>query len=195
MWTRRTARRLFWTRSTLRRTSDRIEAWLTLVLVLTMLLVAPGVGWWAGRSTYLHDVRSTAWERQHRFPVDAVLLDDAYGRSDDGGSGLPPPAPALTRARWTGPDGAVRTGMIFSGAAQHSGATVRIWVDDHGAVVARPVRRNAMVDAILVAVLAVSGLAVALCGVHGIVVWRLNRHRLRAWQDDWLLVEPRWTHR
>jgi len=98
MWARRTARRLFWTRNTLRRASDRIEAWLTLVLVLTMLVVAPGVGWWAARTTYQNDMRATAWDRQHRFPVDAVLLDDGSGWPAGGGNGLPPPAPALTPA-------------------------------------------------------------------------------------------------
>ncbi len=195
MWETRTARRLFRSRNPLRRTSDRIETWLTLVLVLTMLLVAPGAGWWAARTTYRNDMRAAAWERQHRFPVEAVVLGDGSGRPADGEGGLPPPAPALTPARWTGPDGTVRTGMLLVRAEHRTGSTVRIWVDDHGTVVARPANRNAAVDAALIAAFTVSAIAAGLSGVRGIVIWRLNRRRLQAWQDDWLLVEPRWSHR
>jgi hypothetical protein len=189
MWARRTARRMFWTRNPLRRTPDRIQAWLTLGLALTMLLAAPEIGWWAARMAYQSGMGATAWEWQHRFPVDAVLLGDGSGWPVDGAP------PTLTPARWKNPDGAMQTGMIFTGEKQRSGTTVRIWVDDSGAVVPRPGLRNAPADATLIGLLAVSGVAAGLYGLRGIVVWRLNRRRLRAWQDDWLLVEPHWSHR
>jgi hypothetical protein len=160
-----------------------------------MLLVAPGIGWWAARMTYRYGMGATAWEQQHRFPVDAVLLGDGSGWPVDRADGLPPVAPALTPARWKDPDGVAHTAMIFAGEEQRSGTTVRIWVDDGGAVVPPPGRRNATANATLIGMLAVSGVAAGLCGLRGIVVWRLNRRRLRAWQDDWLLVEPSWSHR
>lgn len=195
MWARRTARRMFWTRNTLRRTPDRIEAWLMLVLVLTMLMAGPWAAWWAARTTYRNDLRATAWEQAHRFPVDAVLLDDGSAWPAAGENESPPPVQALTPARWTGPDGATHTAMIFAGADQRSGAKVRIWVDDQGTVVARPGLRNPSANATLIAVVAVGGVAAGLLGLRGMVVWRLNRRRMRAWQQDWLSVEPRWSHR
>jgi len=191
MWTKRAA----WGRNPLRRTSDRIEALLTFVVIMTMLLIGPWVAWSAGRATYRNDVRTTAWERQHRFAVTAVLLQDAARWTGATGAGMPPPASTEAAARWTGPDGTVHIGPVpaYDGALR--GSTVRIWVDETGAVADPPGRRSATFDAVMVALLAVLGIGGALGGVHRIVVWRLNRRRLRSWQAEWLVVGPRWSHR
>lgn len=196
MWASRAARRIFWTRNTLRRTEDRIEAWLTVLLLVVTLFVAPATGWWAAQASHRSDERANAWERQHRFPVDAVLLNDgSEWHRGGGGEGVPPPPPALTPARWTNRDGTIGTGMILAGVKQRSGTTVRIWVDDHGTVVTRPAQRNVTLNAIMVALLAMGGVTAGLWGARRIVIWRLNRRRLRAWQDDWRVVGPRWSHR
>jgi hypothetical protein len=196
MLARRIAHRTARTRNPLRRGSDRIEAGVTLALILTMLLIAPGAGWWAARETYRQDLRTSAWESHHRFAVTAVVLEDAPGWTGAGSDGLPPPPQSLLApARWTGPDGVVHTGMVFADSGVRRGNPVQIWVDETGVVVARPGRRSAPMDAILAALLAVGVLAAGVSGVRVIVVWRLNRRRLRAWQAEWLVVGPRWSHR
>ena len=58
----------------LRRRSDRIESLLMFALVMAFLAAAPGLCWWAGRSSYLADVRAREWERTHVFEVTASLV-------------------------------------------------------------------------------------------------------------------------
>jgi hypothetical protein len=72
MWWERTTVR----RNQLRRTVDRVETWMTFLLVMTMVPAATCAGWSAARATYRRDLRSGAWEREHRFPVAAVLQQD-----------------------------------------------------------------------------------------------------------------------
>src|SRR5215217_6626903 len=123
MLARRIARRTARTRNPLGRPSDRIEAGLTLVLILTMLLIAPWAGWWAARETYRQDLRTSAWESQHRFDVTAVVLEDAPGWTSAGSDGLPPPPDALLApARWTGPNGSMHTGMVFADSGVRRGS-------------------------------------------------------------------------
>jgi hypothetical protein len=195
MWARRTARRMGWTRNPLRRTSDRLEAWLTFLLIMILLLIAPWAGWWAGRERYRDDIRANDWERQHRFAVTAELLEDgsrSVGRAPDD---VPAPRSVLTPARWTGPDGAVHAGRIFAGPVRKAGSTVQIWVDEHGKPATRPMHRNPILDAMVAALLLVAGLVAGLSGLRRIAISRLDRRRLRAWQAEWLIVGPRWSHR
>ena len=187
-------KRSVWRRNPLRRTSDRIQAAVTFVLVMAMLSISPWAAWSVARATFRHDVQTTAWERQHRFAVTAVLVQDApawAGAGDDG----TPPEKAQTAARWTGPEGAVHTGTVHADPGMRRGDTVPIWVDDHGAVAPEPGRRNATSDAVAAAFLVLLGLAAGLAGLHRIVVSWLDRRRLRAWQAEWLVVGPRWSHR
>jgi len=181
-------------RNPLCRPVDRIQVLLTLVLVLSMLLIAPVAGWWAARAAYHEDLRASAWEREHRFPVMAVVLEDPAGSSGGQDEG-PRVEPVLAQARWTGPNGVVRTGMITADAQVRPGSVVQVWVDEHGVQVSRPVPRSAPADAAMAALLAAGGIAAGLCGVRLIVVWRLDRRRLRAWQAEWAVVGPRWGHR
>jgi hypothetical protein len=191
MWTRRIARN----RNPLRRTADRIEAWMTFGVVMTILLSAPLAGWSAGREIYRDDRRANAWEWQHWMRVSAVLLQDVSATTDQAGEGQPSPALALAPARWPGPGGTARTGMIVAGAARQVGDTVPIWVDDQGNVAGRPGQRSPVLDAIMTAILAAGAVAAGLAGLRRIVIWGLDHRRLRSWQAEWLVVEPQWSHR
>ncbi|GGQ48802.1 Rv1733c family protein [Couchioplanes azureus] len=185
-------RRMPWARVPLRRGTDRVQAWLTLVLVTTTLLAAPGAAWWAASTTYRGVAQAVAWDRQHRVPVVAVLVEDAAG--PDGGAG-PGAGTVPVRARWTGPDGAARSGMISAPAGTRAGSPVPIWLDDHGRTVPKPARRSPVADAMLAAVLAGGAVVAGLGGVRRIVVWRLDRRRLRSWEAQWQVVGPQWSRR
>jgi hypothetical protein len=188
-------RRRVWRRNPLRRASDRIQDGATYLLLMTMLLVAPWAAWSIGGRTYRDDVRVGDLQRQNRFPVTAELLRDAP-RPDDRAARATPAGPSRgTLARWTGPDGSVHTGPVTAAFGLRQGSAVSIWVDARGAQTGPPQHRNAGLNALLAALLTVGGLGGALYGLHGLVVWRLDRRRLRAWQQEWLVVEPDWTHR
>jgi hypothetical protein len=195
MWTKRIARRIARTRNPLRRTSDRIEAWMTFVVVMTILVTAPCAGWWAARETYRDDLRTNAWELQHTVQVAAVLLKDPTSTRGELSEGVPPPSTVLTPARWTGPDGVIRIGMVLVDVGKRGGSTVLVWVNDQGVVTGPPAYRSPATDAVMVAILVMSGIAAALAGIRRIVIWRLNRRRLRSWQAEWLVVGPGWSHR
>ena len=47
----------------------------------------------------------------------------------------------------------------------------------------------------MVAVLAAGAVAAGLAGIRRIVIWGLDRRRLRTWQAEWLVVGPLWSHR
>ena len=58
-----------------------------------------------------------------------------------------------------------------------------------------PADREPMADALASGFLAVCLIVGGIAGVHRILVWRLDRRRLRDWQDQWQIVEPLWSRR
>jgi hypothetical protein len=182
-------------RNPLRRSSDRIEAFVTFVLLAMMLMIAPWVAWSIAGQTYRGDVRATEWDRAHRFPATAELLRDAPGPEQQTGDAIPAQPARGTLARWTGPDMSVHTGLVLADFGSRQGSTVPIWIDDHGAPTGSPKQRSPKMDAAMASLLTLAVLGALLFGAHRLVVWRLDRRRMRAWQQEWLEVEPRWTHR
>lgn len=183
-------------RNPLRRASDRIEAATTFLVIMTMLLLVPWVGWRTAETTYRNEVRASAPDRQRRFHVAAVLLADAVlPRAEAGADGQPAPTTVPAPVRWTGPDGAVHTGMAPASVGSRERSTVEIWVDENGSVVDPKDHLNPALDAVVLALAAMVGLGAGLFSAYRIVVWRLNRRRLRSWQAQWLVVEPRWSRR
>ena len=182
-------------RNPLRRRSDRIEAWSTFLTIMAMLLVAPWTAWSVARHTFREDVQATEWQQQHRFQVTAVLLEDPVLPPDVTAGEGPPPSAGSARATWTGPDGLTRIGTVDTGAGHRAGTTQLIWVDERGSATAAPARRSPLARAIVFGLLVAGAVAGMLTAVHRIVVWRLDRRRLRDWEMQWLEVEPRWSHR
>lgn len=178
-------------RNPLRRTSDRIEGWSTFLTVMTLLLITPWATWSVAANAFREDVRATEWDRQHRFQVTAVLLEDPIVPAGEG----PPPGPPSARARWTGPDGVTRTGTVDTEVRSRAGTTQPIWVDELGSVAAAPLRRSPVAHAILSGLLVAGSVTGLLIALHRIVAWRLDRRRMRDWEAQWQVVEPQWSHR
>ena len=195
MWGRRITRRMPWSRVPLRRRSDRIQAWLNLLVVMAMVVIAPWAGWRAASTAYRSEVRANEWERQHHRPVVATLSQDAPVRYAAGGEAAPASETVSVPASWTGPDGVAHTGTVPVAGGTRAGSTVTVWVDDRGALVTPPRRRNAGVDAWVAGLLTVLALTAFLGGARRIVVWRLDRRRLRSWEAEWLIVGPGWSRR
>ena len=75
----RLARMLGMDRNPLRRGTDRVESWLTLVVTLALLVGGPLVVWQAGAAAYRGAAAAAARDQQsqHRYQITAVLRDDA----------------------------------------------------------------------------------------------------------------------
>jgi hypothetical protein len=167
----------------------------TFLIVMAVLVLAPYAGWLAGREIYRGDLRANAWERQHRVNVAAVLLEDSPVEKAVAADEQQPSTFPFVPARWVSPDGMVHTGLIVAETGSHAGSTAPIWIDDHGDVTGEPGHRSPVLDAVATGLLTGCVLTIGLVGIRRIVVWRLDRHRLRSWQTEWLFVGPRWTNR
>ncbi len=178
----------------LRRTSDRIEAAIiaaALVLFLAGAPLAALFAWhWADASALrVHQRQQSAWHQ-----VGAVLLARPRPITDIGYGGV---TGAEVRARWTAPDGTVRTGQVPAPASARAGSTVRIWVDRSGMLTGPPLRaEQAAGQAMLASLLAPFVLGTVLSCAVSLGVHVLDQRRLAGWAAEWRAIGPRWnTHR
>ncbi|MCB5909471.1 Rv1733c family protein [Streptomyces pinistramenti] len=179
----------------LRRTTDRIESWLTAVTVLLIALGAPAAGAAAGGAAYdglLETVRS---QRAQRHLVWATVDRLASRAPLD-----PDPETATQRdarlrvvARWTAWDGSPHTGQVGAPRLVEPGSRFRIWTDDRGRVMPRPMDTS---TAGAHAVLAGLGVAAAVGGlVEGcrrLAVRRMTARRYRRWDEAWERADQDW---
>jgi hypothetical protein len=201
----RTLRRIGLDRNPLRRTIDRVEAWIAVMIVASFLLIVPVTAWLAGRAAWAAGVHTEQVERAHRHRVEAVLLADAGSRA---ASGTPPgqqgaapgragnTAGLRTHARWTTPDGGERRGFVLAGEDARAGQWVPVWTDARGYLTEPPQQRvQTDVNAVAAATLAGVG-AIALAGVLRLFLRTvLDARRMAQWESAWWQFEPRWTGR
>jgi hypothetical protein len=191
MKTTRLARRLGLDRNPLRRRTDKIAAYVTVVLLAVFLISAPmlsvaAVGW-AGRAGATGQRAERSWR-----PVSAVLLQAAPAPAAAGGVfGY-----SWVRARWTAPDGRARTGEIPVSTALAVGHTVRLWVDATGSPAGAPLNHRAVVaDEAAAAAVASGALGIVLLFLAWAGRRALDRRRLADWEAAWAAVGPQWTKR
>jgi hypothetical protein len=189
----RIARRIGIDRNPLRRRSDRVEAWLRLVVLTTVLLAAPFVVWGTSHVAYRNAVAAAQRElHQTRYRVTAVLLEDATGLYY---SDTVRPQPESVQARWTAPDGTPRTGQVLVPSPANAGSEVRVWTNRHGDLADPPESHDPVSTAVTAGLAAFAGLgAVAACLLL-VIRLGLNRRRMAIWQTEWIIVEPRWSGR
>lgn len=163
----------------LRRTTERLEAWAVLLVIIgyvPLALVAAGcAGHWARGA----GVRAQHDPRPRQ--VAAVVLAAAPATK--------PPAAVWVPARWTIGRQA-RTGAVSVPYGTQAGAVVRVWVGRSGQVTTPPLTTAQLNDQVLTAevvtpVLTAEILALSLCALH----WYLNRRRLAQWDSDWRSID------
>ena len=190
----RMVRGLGLTRNPLRRGSDRVEAWLTVLLLVTLIIGAPWVCVWSARSTYATARQAQAWDKAHRFPVVATLTGTPFAPTVADGP-VAGTHPMAAQARWTAADGTVRTGLIGVMEADRVGGTRTIWIDERGEPTDAPRKRYPGVAAAEVAVAALACVLAVLAAIRAVVRRLLDRHRMRSWDAEWIDTGPRWTGR
>jgi hypothetical protein len=176
----------------LRRRTDRIGTWLMAQFLVIVLVGAPlfaiAAFTWAARAGAAELRAERSWREVPAVLLRSAPAPDSFAGGVFGYSWVP--------ARWTAPDGRVRSGDIPVEVGLAAGRKVRMWVDPagmptdvpltHRAVQARAATAAAIATILLLAVLS----CLALAGR-----WLLDRRRLADWELAWAIVGPQWTKR
>jgi hypothetical protein len=174
-------------RNPLRRRSDRAETVILGALLAAFLAGAPFVAHAAASWTYVTSAREAHAQQAAQHQVPASLLESAQPVGVYN---------AVANARWRAPDGRLMTGQVPVQVDAAAGSTVMVWTNQAGQLTASPLDASQVGNRVdLSEVLAVTGLAVVLIVVGGLVHWALNWRRLAAWDADWLATGPRWSPR
>jgi hypothetical protein len=176
----------------LRRTADRVEAAVVVVLIATFLCGAPLAALTAGHAAATSGFRAeqaqAGWHR-----VSAVLLRNAPASVNP--MFLPVLHPRVL-ARWSAPDGTSRIGRVDAPVGAAAGKTVAVWINGSGRPAPPPLRRSDVVEGIILAALLAAGAVAAVLAALGYAVrWALDRRRLAAWDARWAVTGPQWTDR
>ena len=183
-------RRLLPDRNPLRRTADRVEAAVLVMLAVAFLAGAPLAALASGGAAAALSRSAQQAEASWR-PVQATLLQNAPKPVSAVGQASPE---NLVSARWLAPDGRQRTGEVYAPGGARAGRTVTSWTARLGHIVGYAVRHvDVVVRSILAAMLAVCVLAGALGGIWLLARVLLDRRRLAAWDMSWAVTGPHWT--
>jgi hypothetical protein len=172
----------------LRRTSDRVESWVLVLMTVVLVLGLPAAAVGAGLTAYESSMRTVRAQSAQRHAVTARVTSDVGGAAEEG------KRPA--RVRWTDDDGTVRTGTTLVASGTREGATLRVWADRDGRLTTAPMTRlNATTTGWFVGGMTAIGVAAGLLAVRAGVRQVLDRRRYAQWDAEWELVEPRWSAR
>jgi hypothetical protein len=189
---RRAARKLGLDGNPLRRRTDKIATWLMAQFLVVVLIGAPLFGiaafTWAGRAGAAAQRAERSWREVPAVLLRSVPAPDSFADGVFGYSWVP--------ARWTAPNGQVRSGDIPVEAGLTAGRKVLMWVDAAGRPTDVPLTHRAvMARAATAAAVATAVLLIALSCLALIVRWVLDRRRLADWELAWAIVGPQWTKR
>ena len=188
----RCARWLGWDHNPLRRTADRIEAWLRLAVVVLLLTAVPVAAIAAARAADHMALRQAHAQQAADHLVGAVLTQAAPANAD------PNPYVAVQNtwvpARWTAPDGSARSGTVLVPLGAPRGSVVPTWIDASGAITDPPANHNEVIGDVVIAA-TVTGLALTflLLGVQALTRRALDRRRISTWDAEWRTTGPHWT--
>ncbi|MFE0797452.1 Rv1733c family protein [Streptomyces mutabilis] len=182
-----------WRRNPLRRRTDRVQAWIALGLVLAVLSAAPAAMYAVGDTVHRH-YRSTAeHEARTRDHRPAVLVHDAP-RHPEPGSDEAKKTRYPVEVRFTGPDGATRTGETDVEPGLPADSTVLVWVDATGEITGPPLTADQIRSRTMGwAILAFLGVVLTGLAVHGVTGLVLHRRNLAGWDAAWADTAPRWS--
>lgn len=183
-------------RNPLRRRSDVLEGWLRLAAGLLLVLVIPAGCLLTAASV----VQGTLRAGEDLRRASAVLVERAPGEPEQSGAGwfaaIEREAAVPVAARWTAPDGTLRTGIARAPTGSEPGTRVTVWLDEAGERHARPPGAGQAWGGGVLAALAV-GMPAALLvmGVRGALCARLDARRTESWAREWAEVGPAWSGR
>ena len=189
---RRLARKLGLDANPLRRRTDKIATWLMAQVLVVVLVGAPlfaiAAFTWAARVGAAEQRAERSWREVPAVLLRSAPAPDSFAGGVFGYSWVP--------ARWTAPNGQVRSGNIPVELGLTAGRKVRLWVDAAGRPTDAPLtHRTIVARAATAAAIGTTGLLIALSCLALIVRWLLDRRRLTDWELAWAIVGPQWTKR
>lgn len=185
-----------WRHNPLRRATDLAEAWVALVALLLIVVVAPLIGVATGTLAQSALMQSVQEQRKDRREVPATVIRKLPQPPLD-----PDPETSTARdahsrvvADWKGPDGVKHTGRVLSSLkAPHPGDRFTLWVDATGQVAGRPLdNATATTHAALAGFGTAAAVAGLVEGARRLVVWRMVRRRYDRWDRAWDKAGPDW---
>jgi hypothetical protein len=179
-------RRLGLDRNELRRTSDRIEAWCALALIIAFVPLAV-----LSAAFAVHWVHDAVKEQRGKAlkQVTAVLVHAVPAAN----SVVAGSAEVVAPARWT-VAGSAHVGDVEAIPGSSAGTAVRVWVDAAGRLQQPPPTPGQVTgEAVLALIAAPLGVALGLWLAWYALRHLLNRRRLAGWAQEWSLFGPSWT--
>ncbi|MEU6762234.1 hypothetical protein ABZ916_06885 [Streptomyces sp. NPDC046853] len=185
-----------WRHNPLRRKTDLVEAWVACAALLLIVLAAPLAGFAVGGLSKDALQESVRQQREVRHEVAGTVIKKISRPPVD-----PDPETSSARdrhsrvlAQWTAPDGTAHSGTVLADLrSPDPGDRFKLWTDEHGQVVGRPLDDA---TASTHAALAGFGVAAAVAGlVEGtrrLVVWRIVLRRYDRWDQAWDKAGPDW---
>ncbi|MFD8253055.1 Rv1733c family protein [Streptomyces werraensis] len=172
----------------LRRRSDQLEAWISRLLLLILLLGLPAATLGTGLATYRSAMGTVRTQSAERQEVDAQVV--SAGRT------VAATQEQRAQVRWTGDEGTTRTDNARVKPHTPEGATVRLWVTRGGAVTGPPMTENqAVTTSWFTGGAAAAGFAAIIYVTRVGVRHELARKRYAQWDAEWERVEPLWADR
>ncbi|MCD9876353.1 Rv1733c family protein [Streptomyces guryensis] len=175
----------------LRRTSDRVEAWCSRLLLLLLALGLPLASVTVGLAAYDSTMRTVQAQSAQRHQITARVTS-----APEAAPGSVAHNKQTAHVSWTGKGGRQRTGTAQVPLDKTAGSTVRIWVDREGTVQDPPMSAsNATATGWLTGGLTALGVYVGFVAARKGVRLALNCGRYAQWDAEWDLVEPLWSAR
>jgi hypothetical protein len=185
-----------WRHNPLRRATDLAEAWVALAALLLILVVAPTAGALIGGLAQDALQQSVREQRTSRHLVTATVVRKLEGspleRDPEAATGRDRRTRVV--ADWTAPDGSVHQGRVMASLdSPRPGDRFRIWTDQQGRTVARPLDPATASTHAVLAGLGAALLAAGLIeGGRRLIVWRMVRRRYERWDRAWDKAGPDW---
>ncbi|MET9547144.1 hypothetical protein ABZY36_17780 [Streptomyces sp. NPDC006627] len=185
-----------WRHNPLRRGTDLVEAWVALAALVLIVVAAPVVGTLTAglsRDALLASVREQR-EARHATVGTVVRKVPAPPLDPDPETASARDAHSRVLARWAGPDGTDRSGVVVARLdAPRPGDHFRLWTDERGRVVGRPLDPATATTHAALAGLGAATAGVALVeGARRLVLWRIVQGRYARLDQAWAKAGPDW---
>lgn len=179
-------------RNPLRRGTDRVQSWFTVLFVLVLVLGLPMAAISAGNAAYAAQMRAVHAQAAARHQTTARVIE-----SSPGGPGQADTTDLrMGKVNWTGDDGARHTGVATVPGDAEAGAEVRVWVGPDGDLTEPPTSPStAQTMGWFTGLLTAAAVAVAALAGRARVRHVLDRRRYARWEAEWKVVEPAWSGR